>query len=174
MVATVRHPAPAFKKQAVVNGLFEEVSLEQYKGKWVVLALHPPRFHLCLPHRDHCLLWGCRQVPGAWCRGSLCLHWLWVLSPCLDQRPQKGGWSWSDQHSPCCRHQPHSLQRHTCVLVEEEGIALRGIFLIDPEGIVRQITINDTPVGRRSVEETLRLVDAFQFTEKYGEVCPAN
>ena len=59
------------------------------------------------------------------------------------------------------------------VLVEDEELALRGIFIIDPKGIVRQITINDTPVGR-SVDETLRLVDAFQFTEKYGEVCPAN
>jgi peroxiredoxin (alkyl hydroperoxide reductase subunit C) len=43
------------------------------------------------------------------------------------------------------------------------------LFLIDPHGVVRQITINDLPVGR-SVDETLRLIDAFQFTDKYGEV----
>lgn len=48
-----------------------------------------------------------------------------------------------------------------------------GLFIIDPNGIVRQITINDLPVGR-SVDEVLRLVEAFQFTDKYGEVCPAN
>lgn len=54
-------------------------------------------------------------------------------------------------------------------MIEEEGIALRGLFLIDPNGVVRQITINDLPVGR-SVDETLRLIDAFQFTDKYGEV----
>ena len=59
------------------------------------------------------------------------------------------------------------------VLIENAGIALRGLFVIDPTGTVRQITINDLPVGR-SVEETLRLVKAFQFVEKHGEVCPAN
>ena len=48
-----------------------------------------------------------------------------------------------------------------------------GLFIIDPKGILRQITINDLPVGR-SVDETLRLVQAFQFTDKHGEVCPAN
>ena len=67
----------------------------------------------------------------------------------------------------------HTLSRDYGVLLEEEGVALRGIFLIDPKGTLRQITINDLPVGR-SVEESLRLVEAFQFTEKYGEVCPAN
>lgn len=59
------------------------------------------------------------------------------------------------------------------VLLEEPGIALRGLFLIDPKGIVRHITINDLPVGR-CVDEVLRLVNAFQYVEKHGEVCPAN
>jgi peroxiredoxin (alkyl hydroperoxide reductase subunit C) len=65
------------------------------------------------------------------------------------------------------------LSKDYGVLLEDEGVALRGIFLIDPKGTLRQITINDLPVGR-SVDESLRLVEAFQFTEKYGEVCPAN
>ena len=65
------------------------------------------------------------------------------------------------------------ISRDYDVLVEEAGIALRGLFVIDPNGILRQITVNDLPVGR-SVEETLRLVKAFQFVEKHGEVCPAN
>jgi alkyl hydroperoxide reductase subunit AhpC len=54
------------------------------------------------------------------------------------------------------------------VLKEDEGIAFRGLFIIDFNGILRQITINDLPVGR-SVDETLRLVQAFQFTDKHGE-----
>ena len=66
-----------------------------------------------------------------------------------------------------------SISRDYGVLIEDEGIALRGLFLIDPKGTLRQITINDLPVGR-SVDETLRLLKAFQFTDKYGEVCPAN
>lgn len=59
------------------------------------------------------------------------------------------------------------------VLKEDEGIAFRGLFIIDGKGILRQITVNDLPVGR-SVDETLRLVQAFQFTDQHGEVCPAN
>merc|ERR1719228_956571 len=58
------------------------------------------------------------------------------------------------------------------VLVEDAGIALRGLFIINPEGVVRQITINDLPVGR-SVDETLRLLQAFKFSDEHGEVCPA-
>ncbi|KAG6843447.1 Peroxiredoxin TSA1-B [Tephrocybe sp. NHM501043] len=65
------------------------------------------------------------------------------------------------------------ISRDYGVLLEEEGIALRGLFLIDPKGTLRQITVNDLPVGR-SVEETIRLVKAFQFTDEHGEVCPAN
>uniref|UniRef100_A0A4X2LJS0 Peroxiredoxin-1 n=1 Tax=Vombatus ursinus TaxID=29139 RepID=A0A4X2LJS0_VOMUR len=58
------------------------------------------------------------------------------------------------------------------VLKADEGISFRGLFIIDDKGVLRQITINDLPVGR-SVDETLRLVQAFQFTDKHGEVCPA-
>jgi peroxiredoxin (alkyl hydroperoxide reductase subunit C) len=53
------------------------------------------------------------------------------------------------------------------------GIALRGLFIIDKQQILRQITINDLSVGR-SVDEILRLVKALQYVEKYGEVCPAD
>lgn len=74
---------------------------------------------------------------------------------------------------PLLSDKNHSISKDYGVLIEEEGIALRGLFLIDPNGVIRQITINDLPVGR-SVDETLRLIDAFQFTDKYGEVCPAN
>ncbi len=62
------------------------------------------------------------------------------------------------------------------VLIEEgddAGVALRGLFIISPEGKLRQITVNDLPVGR-SVDEVLRLVTAFQYTDEHGEVCPAN
>uniref|UniRef100_A0A8W4FPY9 Peroxiredoxin-2 n=1 Tax=Sus scrofa TaxID=9823 RepID=A0A8W4FPY9_PIG len=58
------------------------------------------------------------------------------------------------------------------VLKEDEGIAYRGLFIIDGKGVLRQITVNDLPVGR-SVDEALRLVQAFQYTDEHGEVCPA-
>lgn len=66
-----------------------------------------------------------------------------------------------------------SIAKKYGVLLEEEGIALRGLFIISDKGILRQMTINDLPVGR-SVDETLRLVKAFKYTDKHGEVCPAN
>ena len=65
-----------------------------------------------------------------------------------------------------------SISRDYGVLLDA-GISLRGLFLIDPSGTIRQSTINDLPVGR-NVDEVLRLIKAFQFTDKHGEVCPAN
>eukprot|EP00955_Chlamydomonas_euryale_P050181 354470-Chlamydomonas_euryale.AAC.49 len=68
-----------------------------------------------------------------------------------------------------------SIAKDYGVLIEEgddAGVALRGLFIISPTGVLRQITVNDLPVGR-SVDETLRLVKAFQFTDEHGEVCPA-
>ena len=59
------------------------------------------------------------------------------------------------------------------VLVNDLGVASRGLFIINPQGVIEQITINNLPVGR-SVDETLRLVQAFQFVAEHGEVCPAN
>uniref|UniRef100_A0A4W5PND9 thioredoxin-dependent peroxiredoxin n=1 Tax=Hucho hucho TaxID=62062 RepID=A0A4W5PND9_9TELE len=65
-----------------------------------------------------------------------------------------------------------AISRDYGVLKEDEGIAYRGLFVIDDKGILRQIPINDLPVGC-SVDETLHLVQAFQHTDKFGEVCPA-
>lgn len=65
------------------------------------------------------------------------------------------------------------IARRFGIYVEEQGCSLRGSFLIDGKGILRQSTVNDMPVGR-SVDEALRLVQAFQFVEENGEVCPAN
>ncbi|XP_066017205.1 peroxiredoxin-4 isoform X2 [Pocillopora verrucosa] len=66
----------------------------------------------------------------------------------------------------------HQIAKDYGVLLENEGHTLRGLFIIDDKGTLRQITMNDLPVGR-SVDETLRLVQAFQYTDKHGEVCPA-
>lgn len=60
------------------------------------------------------------------------------------------------------------IARSYDVLLENEGVALRGMFIIDKEGILRHITVNDLPIGR-SVDEALRLIEAIQFTEEHGE-----
>jgi peroxiredoxin (alkyl hydroperoxide reductase subunit C) len=66
-----------------------------------------------------------------------------------------------------------TIARDYDVLIPDAGVALRGAFLIDKTGKVRQQTINDLPLGR-NVDELLRLVEALQYTEEHGEVCPAN
>lgn len=74
---------------------------------------------------------------------------------------------------PLLSDQTHQISKDYGVYLEEFGHSLRGLFIIDAKGVLRQITMNDLPVGR-SVEETLRLVQAFQYTDQHGEVCPAN
>lgn len=66
----------------------------------------------------------------------------------------------------------HKIAKDYGVYLDDLGHSLRGLFIIDHRGILRQITMNDLPVGR-SVDETLRLVQAFQYTDSHGEVCPA-
>lgn len=93
-------------------------------------------------------------------------HLAWINSP----RKQGG---LGGLNYPLVSDFNKTISRDYGVLIEEAGIALRGLFIIDPQGVVRQMSINDLPVGR-SVDETLRLIKAFQFVEKHGEVCPAN
>lgn len=86
--------------------------------------------------------------------------------------PRKQG-GLGELHYPLLSDFNKNISSEYNVLVEDAGIALRGLFIIDKEGILRQFSVNDLPVGR-SVDETLRLIKAFQFVEKHGEVCPAN
>lgn len=82
--------------------------------------------------------------------------------------PRKEGGLGPDLKLALLSDKNHKVAKDYGVLLEDEGVALRGLFLIDPKGTLRQITINDLPVGR-SVEETIRLVKAFQFVEEHGE-----
>lgn len=164
--------APAFKKTAVVDGLFQEVSLEQYKGKWVVLGFFPLAFTFVCPTEIIAFSEAAEEFKK---RNTE------VLLASTDSEFSLLAWTNVSRKDgglgeikiPLVADTNHSLSRDYGVLIEEDGVALRGLFLIDPNGKLRQITINDLPVGR-SVDETLRLVDAFQFTEEHGEVCPAN
>ena len=93
-------------------------------------------------------------------------HLAWVNTP----RKQGG---LGQMNIPLLADKNFKISRDYGVLDEDTGVTFRGLFIIDPKGILRQITINDLPVGR-SVDETLRLVQAFQYTDEHGEVCPAN
>jgi alkyl hydroperoxide reductase subunit AhpC len=170
--AFIGKPAPEFTNSAVIDGDFKTVSLSDYKGKYVVLFFYPLDFTFVCPteiiafsdrvkeFRDI----GCEVLAAS--TDSQFSHLAWINTP----RKQGG---LGEMNIPVLADTNHKLSRDYGVLKEDEGIAFRGLFLIDPKGILRQITINDLPVGR-SVDETLRLVQAFQFVDKHGEVCPAN
>ena len=172
MVALIQKPAPTFKKTAVVDGVFEEISLEQYKGKWVLLAFIPLAFTFVCPTEIIAYSEAVKKFTDKDAE---------VLFASTDSEYSLLAWTnvarkdggLGPINIPLLADTNHSLSRDYGVLLEDEGVALRGIFLIDPKGVLRQITINDLAVGR-SVDESLRLLDAFQFTEKHGEVCPAN
>ncbi|KAH9938740.1 peroxiredoxin [Epithele typhae] len=173
MVATVQKPAPAFKASAIVDGLFKEVALSDYLGQWVILFFYPMDFTFVCPTE---ILAFNDALPAFTAINTVLLaastdsqysHFAWATSP------RKQGGLGPDLKLPLIADRNMSISRDYGVLIEDEGIALRGLFIIDPKGILRQITINDLPVGR-SVEETIRLVKAFQFTDEHGEVCPAN
>ncbi|KAJ6589447.1 thioredoxin-like protein [Mycena capillaripes] len=173
MVALVQRPAPGFKAPTVVNGIFEDISLSDYLGKWVVLLFYPMDFTFVCPTEILAFndalpaLKEINTVVLGVSTDSQYSHLAWST------QPRKQGGLGPDLKLPLVADKSMQISRDYGVLLEDEGIALRGLFIIDPKGTLRQITVNDLPVGR-SVEETTRLIKAFQFTDQYGEVCPAN
>lgn len=188
MAVLVGKKAPVFKASAVVNGseIVQNFSLDQYIGKkYVIFFFYPADFTFVCPteliaFQDQMGEFESRNVTvvGA-STDSANSHWKWL------QTPQKEGGIQGVKY-PIVSDQTLMISANYDVLAggvdyTEEGEevfvgapqAYRGLFLIDKEGIVRHQVVNDMPLGR-SVEETLRMIDALQFTEQYGEVCPAN
>lgn len=171
MLPQLTAPAPAFKGTAVVNGEFKQVSLSDYKGKYLVLFFYPLDFTFVCPteiisfsdRADEFRKIGCEVV--ACSTDSHFSHLAWINTP----RKQGG---LGEMKIPLLADKTAEISRAYGVLKEDAGLSFRGLFIIDRKGNLRQITINDLPVGR-SVDETLRLVQAFQFTDEHGEVCPA-
>ncbi|CAL7937422.1 unnamed protein product [Xylocopa violacea] len=170
-VPAIQKPAPSFTGTAVVNGEFKDISLSDYKGKYVVLFFYPLDFTFVCPTEiiafsDRAQEFeeiGCKLVAAS--TDSHFSHLAWVNTP----RKQGG---LGEMNIPLLADKSTKIARDYGVLDEETGIPFRGLFIIDGEQKLRQVTINDLPVGR-SVDETLRLVQAFQYTDKHGEVCPA-
>lgn len=169
--AAIGKPAPAFTAEAVVDGEFKQVSLSDYKGKYLVFFFYPLDFTFVCP--TEIIAFSDRvkefrdigaEVVGA-SVDSHFTHLAWIKTP-----RKEGGLG--KMQIPLVSDLTKEISRNYGVLLEDQGITLRGLFIIDPNGIIRQITINDLPVGR-DVDETLRLVQAFQFVDKNGEVCPA-
>ena len=172
MVAHVKGKAPDFKKIAVVDGIFEEITLKQFLGQYVVLAFVPNAFTYVCPTEIIAFSESMALFRELNCQVlfvSTDSHF--CLSAWTDVPRESGGLG--KINVPLISDSNHRLSRKYGVLYEEEGIALRALFIIDPQGIIKHITINDTPVGR-NVEETLRIIQAFQSNEKDGRLLPCN
>lgn len=171
MTRLVGKAAPEFKADAVVNGQFKPVGLSDYKGKWLVLFFYPLDFTFVCPTEitafsdatDRFKEIGCELVAAS--VDSKFSHLAWTK-----MSRKEGGLG--DVKFPILADMNKNIARDYEVLIEEAGIALRGLFVIDDKGVIQHSTINNLSVGR-NVEETLRLVEAYQYTAKHGEVCPA-
>ncbi|MGM0581403.1 MAG: peroxiredoxin [Bacteroidota bacterium] len=187
-MSLVGKKAPVFKTGAVINGeeIVEEFSLEQYIGKKdVIFFFYPKDFTFVCPTE---ILAFQEKLAEFEKRGVAVVgastdteetHLAWLLTP-----QENGGIE--GVNYPLVADASKTIANNYGVLAgdwnyNEEGelifegapVAFRGTFFIDKEGVVRHETINDLPLGR-NIDEMLRIVDAWQHVEKYGEVCPAN
>jgi len=172
MSILVGKTAPDFTADAVHLGQFTQVNLSSYRGsKYVLLFFYPLDFTFVCPTELHAFQERLAdfhkrdvEVLGA-SIDSKFSHLAWLGTP-----KNRGGIEGVEY--PLISDLGRTIARDYDVL-SPEGVAYRGLFLIDLEGVVRHQIVNDLPLGR-SVEEALRMVDALQHFEKHGEVCPAN
>jgi len=172
MAVLVTKPAPDFKANAVLkDGSFAELTLSQFKGKYVLLFFYPLDFTFVCP--TEIISFSDRvkefsdlnvEVIGVSVDSEFS-HLAWRNLP----RTQ-GGIGQIDYSLVADLNK--QIARDYDVLIGD-AVALRGLFLIDTAGVVRHQVVNDLPLGR-SVDEALRMVQALQFVERNGEVCPAN
>jgi alkyl hydroperoxide reductase subunit AhpC len=172
MAVLVQQAAPDFTAQAVMpNGSFQEVKLSDYRGRYVVLFFWPLDFTFVCP--TEIIAFSDRaadfeklgvQILGV-STDSHFTHLAWRNVP-----RSEGGLG--EIAYPLVSDLNKQISRDYDVLLDA-GIALRGLFLIDKDGVVRHQVVNDLPLGR-NIDEALRMVQALQYFEQNGEVCPAN
>jgi len=172
MSVLVGKEAPAFSAQAVnAEGEFESIELSKFRGKYVLLYFYPLDFTFVCPseiiafdnHLSEFKERGCEVIGVS--VDSHFTHHAWRETP-----RDKGGIGQIGY--PLVADLTKNIARDYDVLTGDGAVAYRGLFLIDKEGVVRHQIVNDLPLGR-NVDEALRMVDALQFHEQNGEVCPA-
>ena len=172
MSSLVTQQAPDFAAQAVLeDNTFTELKLSSLRGKYVVLFFYPLDFTFVCPSE---IIAFDKKFDEFKERQTE------LVGVSIDSHFTHLAWKNTDRAQggignirfPLVADLDKSISEKYGVLLNN-SIALRGLFLIDKEGVVRHSVVNDLPLGR-SVDEALRMVDALQFTEQYGEVCPAN
>jgi peroxiredoxin (alkyl hydroperoxide reductase subunit C) len=172
MSALVAKPAPNFTAQAVMpDGSFKEIKLSDYKGKYVILFFYPLDFTFVCPTEI---------IAFSNSMGEFKKRNTEVLGVSIDSHFSHLAWRNTDRKNGGLGDIAYPLVAdvnkkitYDYGVMHEAGIAFRGLFLIDKEGVVQHQLINNLPLGR-NIDEALRMVDALQFHENNGEVCPAN
>ena len=167
--AMVGQPAPSFDMASTKNieKLNENVKLADYKGRWLVLVFYPLDFTFVCPTELTAFSDRYEEFQGIGAdiigvsTDSAFSHRAWINTP-----RDKGGVA--DLKYPLAADSTKNVARDYGVLIESKGIALRGLFVIDPEGILRYKVVHDLNIGR-SAEETLRVIQALQT----GGLCQA-
>lgn len=171
MSVLVGKKAPIFKATAVFEGEFKTIHLEDYKGQYVILFFYPLDFTFVCPTELHAFQEKLQDFIHLGAAVLACSvdspysHKAWLETP-----KEKGGIH-GIQYGIISDLGGKIAQDYD--VLNEEGIAYRGLFLIDQQGIVRHQVVNDLPLGR-SVAESIRMLEALQHVEKHGEVCPAD
>lgn len=180
--------APYFKAKAVVNGkdIVEDFSLDQYIGKkYVIFFFYPRDFTFVCPTEIRAFQskldeFKKRDVELVACStDSEFSHWKWLQTDKTEGGikgvtfPLVADTSLTISENFEVLAGEYDINEEGDSIFEGEAAAYRGLFLIDKSGIIRHMVINDMNLGR-SVNETLRMVDALQYCEKHGEVCPAD
>lgn len=166
----IGYPAPHFTAEAFHEGEIKKISLSDYKGKWVILFFYPADFTFVCPTELGELANKYEEFTK---QGAE------ILSVSTDTPFVHKAWHDASEtikkvKFPMVADPSHEISWKYDTLIEEEGVALRGSFLIDPEGILKASEIHDNSIGR-SADELLRKLEAAKFVEEHGgEVCPAS
>ena len=172
LTTLVTQAAPDFTAEAVMSdNTFGEITLSSFRGKYVILFFYPLDFTFVCPSEILAFNKRLGEFRSKNCEvigvsvDSKFTHLAWKNTPL-----ESGGIG--NIQYPLVQDLNKSISRSYGILFND-SVALRGLFLIDPHGKIRHAIINDLPFGR-NVAEALRMVDAVQFFEAHGEVCPAN
>lgn len=158
----IGQPAPNFRLEGIYKNLKKEYSLEHFKGKWVILFFYPLDFTFVCP--TEIVEMSKRHAEFKEINTQ-------VLGVSVDSVYSHEAWlkDLGELNFPLLSDLTKEVSYDYQVLLEKKGISLRGAFIIDPDGFLKSMIVNDLNVGR-SVDELLRLVKAYQT----GELCPVN
>lgn len=173
MTIRVGQQAPDFTATAVFDQEFQEIKLSRYRGKYVVLFFYPLDFTFVCPTEITAFSDRHEEFSSKDTE---------VLGVSVDSEYSHLAWLQTDREAgglgdiayPLVSDLNKTIARDYNVLDEEAGVAVRGLFIIDPDGVIMHATVNNLPVGR-NVDETLRVLQAFQYIRSHpDEVCPAD